>query len=136
MKRKGASSNDEADDEKDEDNRRRENVKVRGRDMPILIESLGTCYLAFILLRLPISVGDLQRYFDIHRGGGEAPCLADTYYSSMHNRWAIKERIPFVRATRFIPRVMTNRLPAGSINALETTYVCTRYIALLDKAMT
>lgn len=69
VKRKGASSNDEADDEKEEDNRRRENVKVRGRDMPILIESLGTCYLAFILLRLPISVGDLQRYFDIHPGG-------------------------------------------------------------------
>lgn len=78
MKRKGASTNDEADDEKEEDNRRGENGKVRGRNMPTLIESLGTCYLAFVLLRLPISVGDLQRYAEIYCGGkgegGEASC--------------------------------------------------------------
>lgn len=78
VKRKGASTNDEADDEKEEDNRRGENVKVRGRNMPTLTESLGTCYLAFVLLRLPISMGDLQRYAEIYCGGkgegDEAPC--------------------------------------------------------------
>lgn len=78
VKRKGAGTNDEADDEKEEGNGRGEIFKVRGRNMPTLIESLGTCYLAFVLLRLPISVGDLQRYAEIHCGGkgegGEAPC--------------------------------------------------------------
>lgn len=78
VKRKGASTNDQTDEEKEEDDRRGKNAKVRGRSMPMLIESLGTCYLAFILLRLPISVGDLQRYAEIHcrgkREGGEAPC--------------------------------------------------------------
>lgn len=69
---KGGNTNDEADEE--EDNQKGKKVKVRGRDMPTLIESLGTCYLAMILLRLPIGLGDLQRYCDIHRGeeGGGA----------------------------------------------------------------
>lgn len=77
VKRKLGSTNDEAEDEKEKDNPRGENVKVRGTDMPTLIESLGTCYLAFILLRLPISLGDLQRYSDIHRcgGGGARHCV-------------------------------------------------------------
>lgn len=54
----------------------------------------------------------------------------------MHNRWAIKERIPFIRATKFIPRVMTNRLPADSLRVLEATHVRTISTVLLDKAMT
>lgn len=36
--------------------------KVRGKDMPSLIETLGLCYLGIILLRLPISMGELYRY--------------------------------------------------------------------------
>lgn len=66
---------------------------------------------------------------------GAALCLANTNYSSMHNSWAIKERIPFIRATKFIPREMTNRLIADSPRALETTYVRTISTILLDKAM-
>ena len=36
--------------------------KVRGKDMPSLIESLGLCYLGTILLRLPVSIGEMHRY--------------------------------------------------------------------------
>lgn len=36
--------------------------KVRGKDMPTLIESLGLCYLGMVLLRLPVSLGDVYRY--------------------------------------------------------------------------
>ena len=36
--------------------------KVGGKDMPTLIETLGLCYLGMILLRLPISIGDVHRY--------------------------------------------------------------------------
>ena len=36
--------------------------KVGGKDMPTLIETLGLCYLGMILLRLPISIGELHRY--------------------------------------------------------------------------
>lgn len=73
VKKPGGNTNNEAEDEEEEVNRKGENVKVRGRDMPTLIESLGICYLAMILLRLPISLGDLQRYLSIHleEGGGE-----------------------------------------------------------------
>lgn len=36
---------------------------VRGRDMPILIETLGLCYFGMVLLRLPVGLGELHRYF-------------------------------------------------------------------------
>ena len=36
--------------------------KVRGKDMPSLIETLGLCYLGTILLRLPVSIGEIHRY--------------------------------------------------------------------------
>lgn len=35
--------------------------KVRGKDMPSLIETLGLCYLGIILLRLPVSIGEIHR---------------------------------------------------------------------------
>lgn len=36
---------------------------VRGTDMPILIETLGLCYFGMVLLRLPVGLGELHRYF-------------------------------------------------------------------------
>lgn len=69
VKKTGGNTSNEAEDEDEEVDRKEENVKVRGRDMPTLIESLGICYLAMILLRLPISVGDIQRYLNIHLAG-------------------------------------------------------------------
>lgn len=36
--------------------------KVEGKAMPTLIETLGLCYLGMVLLRSPISMGDLYRY--------------------------------------------------------------------------
>ena len=36
--------------------------QIRGKEMPRLIETLGLCYLGIILLRLPISIGELHRY--------------------------------------------------------------------------
>ena len=36
--------------------------KVRGKDMPGLVETLGLCYLGTILLRLPVSIGEMHRY--------------------------------------------------------------------------
>lgn len=70
VKKTEGNTESEAKDEEEEVNRKGANFKVRGRDMPTLIESLGICYLAMILLRLPISVGDLQRYLNIHPGEG------------------------------------------------------------------
>ena len=33
-----------------------------GKQMPRMVETLSICYLASIILRLPISLGDLHRY--------------------------------------------------------------------------
>ena len=65
------------------------------RLLPRLIESLGLCYMAMILLRLPISLGDLHR-------------------------WAIREDIPFIRAIRHVPNPLKQRLPAELHHALDT----------------
>ena len=35
--------------------------KVRGKEMPMLIETLGLCYMGMILLRLPVSLGEVYR---------------------------------------------------------------------------
>lgn len=36
--------------------------KVNAKAMPTLVETLGLCYLGIILLRLPISLGEMHRY--------------------------------------------------------------------------
>lgn len=70
--------------------------KVKGKDSPSLIETLGLCYLGTVLLRLPVSIGEMHR-------------------------WAVREDIPFIRAVRFIPIAMKQRLPAQYLRALDTT---------------
>lgn len=35
--------------------------------------------------------------------------------------WAVREDIPFIRAVRFVPAVMKQKLPAEYLKALDTT---------------
>ncbi|KAL9058873.1 MAG: hypothetical protein Q9206_001727 [Seirophora lacunosa] len=67
----------------------------RSKAVPRLIDSLGHCYLGMILLRLPISLGDLHR-------------------------WAYREDVPYFRAVRHVPAVMREKLPARYLAALDT----------------
>ncbi|MCJ1238187.1 Pol I core factor CF [Varicellaria rhodocarpa] len=64
------------------------------RVVPRLVDTLGLCYFAMILLRAPICLGDLQR-------------------------WAVDEEIPYVRAIRLVPRVMKSKLPQEYIGVLD-----------------
>ena len=36
--------------------------ELRGKQMPTMVETLGICYLASTILRLPLSLGDFHRY--------------------------------------------------------------------------
>jgi RNA polymerase I-specific transcription initiation factor RRN7 len=36
--------------------------KKRGKDAPGLVDTIGLCYLAALLLRLPVSLGDFHKY--------------------------------------------------------------------------
>lgn len=36
--------------------------KVGAKAMPTLVETLGLCYLGTVLLRLPVSLGDMHKY--------------------------------------------------------------------------
>lgn len=51
----------ETETEKEGEDGRRE-YKMRGKAMPTLIETLGLIYLGMVLLRLPLSMGDIHRY--------------------------------------------------------------------------
>lgn len=66
------------------------------KPLPTLIESLAICYLAAIILRLPISISELHG------------C-------------AYREDVPYIRAIRFVPADMKKRLPAEYVKALDTT---------------
>ncbi|KAH8597253.1 hypothetical protein B0O99DRAFT_618376 [Bisporella sp. PMI_857] len=72
---------------------RRTSGKGRER-LPKLIETLGTCYLGTLLLRLPTSLGEIYR-------------------------WAARDEIIYTRAIKEIPLEMRRRLPAHYHAALE-----------------
>lgn len=68
----------------------------KSKAMPTLIQSLSLCYLATILLRLPVSIGDFHQ-------------------------WAFREEIIFIRAIRHVPTPVKERLPPELMLALDTT---------------
>ncbi|KAL9581434.1 MAG: hypothetical protein Q9212_003898 [Teloschistes hypoglaucus] len=80
------------DDQQSEGRRKRPS---RSKVIPSLLQSLGLCYIGMMLLKLPISMGDLHG-------------------------WAYREHIPYVRAVRYVPRAMKDKLPATYLAALDT----------------
>lgn len=56
----------EASDEEDQ-KRRKLITKLRdqGRKLPKLVDTLGLCYLGMLLLKLPVSLGDIYKYVDL-----------------------------------------------------------------------
>ncbi|KFX90695.1 hypothetical protein V490_06322 [Pseudogymnoascus sp. VKM F-3557] len=74
---------------------RRHRKIAREKGLPKLIESLALCYMAMLLLRLPVSVGDLQK-------------------------WAEQHEIPYFRVIQDIPADMRSHLPPKYYSALET----------------
>ncbi|KFY42334.1 hypothetical protein V494_02461 [Pseudogymnoascus sp. VKM F-4513 (FW-928)] len=74
---------------------RRHRRIARQKGLPKLIESLALCYMAMSLLRLPVSVGDIQK-------------------------WAEQHEIPYFRVIRDIPTDMKSHLPSKYYSALET----------------
>ncbi len=75
---------------------RRPHKKKLDKAMPSLIDSLGICYFGMVLLRMPIGIGELLQ-------------------------WAIREDMPFIRAIRYVPADIKEKLPAEYIMALDTT---------------
>ena len=61
---------------------------------PTLTDSLSLCYMGIMLLKIPISLGDMFG-------------------------WAIREEIPFLQPTRLFPTEMYSRLNTSWLNALE-----------------
>lgn len=48
------------------------------------------------------------------------------------SRWAVREDIPFIRAVRFVPAIMKQRLPAQYLKALDTTAWLSKILERLD----
>jgi RNA polymerase I-specific transcription initiation factor RRN7 len=79
---------------------------------PRLIDTVALCYLAALLMRLPVSVMDFHRYvLDAYVGAGLI-----TFY-----RMVMRNDIPYYRVFLHIPRDMKDKLPQEYIALLETT---------------
>ena len=81
------------------------------RVVPRLVDTLGLCYFAMILLRAPICLGDLQRLLFCG--------FYSWIFANRCSRWAVDEEIPYVRAIRLVPRVMKSKLPQEYIGVLD-----------------
>jgi len=88
--------------------------------IPTLEETLAICYIAALLLRVPLSVGDLRRY-DLTVIMVCVLLETDTF----RFRWALHEEIPYIRAIRFVPEELERRL-AVRFRALLEMKVCAR----------
>jgi RNA polymerase I-specific transcription initiation factor RRN7 len=70
----------------------------KGKKALRLVDSLSTIYLACLLLRLPVSIGDI-------------------------GRWAQDDSLIYFRAIRSVPKDMTTHLPAQYFHSLDTMVV-------------
>ncbi|KGQ02123.1 ubiquitin-60S ribosomal protein L40 [Paracoccidioides lutzii Pb01] len=100
----GIGTGTDADREGEEDEVEEETAYQRRRmlESPKLIDSLALCYLGVLLLRVPLGLGRVER-------------------------WILNDEIPLIRAIRFIPQDMKDRLPAAYHFALDTKNVPTGY---------
>ena len=93
------------------ENERRGSKGRDGKGMPALIDTLAICYLGMVLLRVPISIGDLHRLARHTRLCW--PLLTGRF------RWTALEEIPYIRAIRLVPRAMRSKLLPYYIGALD-----------------
>jgi RNA polymerase I-specific transcription initiation factor RRN7 len=75
--------------------RRRLKKLARAKGLPKLIETLAMCYSAVLLMRLPVTVGDMFA-------------------------WVGQPGFPYLRAAKEIPQDMKSHLPGKYLSALET----------------
>lgn len=87
-----------------------------GSVSPTLVETLGLCYLGMLLLRLPVSVGDIYRFVQTLTPAERFLSRAEPPKFS----WATKEEILFFRAIRTVPLEMREKLPGEYHTALDT----------------
>lgn len=132
-----ASDADAFADDDDATTEEEENAYHRRRLMesPKLIDTLALCYLGLMLLRVPVGVGVLERcvicpscmgfclvkgFFNIYIYIEEDTFILTSYTCEENKSWILKDEIPLIRAIRFIPQDMKDRLPATYHYALDT----------------
>jgi RNA polymerase I-specific transcription initiation factor RRN7 len=95
---------------------RRHRKIAREKGLPKLIESLALCYLAMLLLRLPVSVGDIQKWAEQH----EIPYFRVVRYpTSFGSPFHVHTSANWFQI-RDIPADMKSHLPPKYYSALET----------------
>ncbi|KAJ6000616.1 hypothetical protein N7481_001025 [Penicillium waksmanii] len=82
---------------------------------PRLLDSVGLCYLAAVLMRLPVCVVDLHRYVPYSLGTHFEVVLGLQENFSL----IIRQDIPYIRAMRSIPQEMGEKLPPEFVARLE-----------------
>lgn len=95
---------------------RRHRKIAREKGLPKLIESLALCYMAMLLLRLPVSVGDLQKWAEQH----EIPYFRVVRYPASFSILLHVHKSANSLQIRDIPADMKSHLPPKYYSALET----------------
>lgn len=117
----GFSSTSEGETEAEDDGvgmemSRRHRKIARENGLPKLIESLALCYMATLLLRLPVSVGDLQKWAEQH----EIPYFRVVRYPVSFGSLLHVHKSANSLQIRDIPADMKSHLPPKYYSALET----------------
>jgi len=80
--------------EDDEDGLVPQSISKMQKRIPRLVETLGICYLSLLLLRLPISMGDIRD-------------------------WVESEELVYIHAIQVVPKAMRRNLPQSFTGALQ-----------------
>lgn len=67
----------------------------RPDETPRLIDTIALCYAATLLMRLPVTIGEMYA-------------------------WVMSEEVPFIMVMRHVPKDMMKRLPGEYFSALKT----------------
>lgn len=92
----------------------------RGIGSPKLVHTVALCYMGIMLLRVPISLGEVYR----------SVSSSKRRVTANGGRWIKEEDILYIRAIRGVPDDMREKLPGEYHKVLDTTV---RWLASIER---
>ncbi|KAJ5367648.1 hypothetical protein N7541_001589 [Penicillium brevicompactum] len=92
-------------------------------EWPRLIDAAGLCYLAALIMRVPICVNDFYEYVyrDLSTSLGTSLGLVDVSSLTRSPRMIIRQKLPYTRVLATVPSEMRERLPPELTGILEVS---------------
>lgn len=101
-------------------------------EWPRLIDAAGLCYLAALIMRVPICVNDFYEYVyrDLSTSLGTNLGFIDVSSLTRSPRMIIRQKVPYTRVLATVPSEMRERLPPELTGILEVS-VSTAYVQIM-----